>query len=380
MVPILGEYPPVSILLPCHNEGENLYETIDHLMQLDYPEYEIVAVNDGSTDDTHDILDELEAKHSKLRVLHFQHNQGKAVGLRTAAMLAKHDFFVAIDGDAILDRNAVTWIMYHFVNSPRVGAVTGNPRIRTRSSLLGKIQVGEFSAIIGLIKRAQRIYGRIFTISGVVAGFRRSAVHRVGYWSLDMITDDIDISWKLQLDHWDVRYEPNALCWILMPETLRGLWRQRLRWAQGGAEVLIRYFKHLLSWRKRRMWPIYMELVTSILWSYLMATAAVLWFVGLFLVLPDYLVITSLIPDWYGVVLGFTCLLQFGVSLMIDSRYEENMGRYYYWIIWYPLAFWIINMFTTVAGLPKAILRKRGRRAVWISPDRGLRENEVVNH
>ncbi len=52
-----------------------------------------------------------------------------------------------------------------------------------------------------------------------------------------MITEDIDISWKLQLKHWSVFFEPRGLCWILMPETLRGLWKQRLRWAQGGAEV-----------------------------------------------------------------------------------------------------------------------------------------------
>src|SRR3546814_5898602 len=120
------------------------------------------------------------------------------------------------------------------IEQSRVGAVTGNPRIRNRSSLLGQGQVGEFASIIGLIKRTQRVYGRIFTVSGVVAAFRRRALDHVGYWSLDMITEDIDISWKLQRDHWTIFYEPRALCWILMPETLRGLWRQRLRWAQGG--------------------------------------------------------------------------------------------------------------------------------------------------
>ncbi len=63
---------------------------------------------------------------------------------------------------------------------------------------MGKIQVGEYSSIIGLIKRTQRIYGNVFTVSGVIAAFRRSALAEVGYWSDDMITEDIDISWKLQ--------------------------------------------------------------------------------------------------------------------------------------------------------------------------------------
>ena len=156
------------------------------------------------------------------------------MALRMGGMLSQAEFLVCIDGDALLDQHAVTWMMQHFIHSPRVAGVTGNPRIRTRSTLLGKIQVGEFSAILGLIKRAQRIYGRVFTMSGVVSAFRKSALHQAGYWSLDMVTEDIDISWKLQMNYWDIRFEPHALCWILMPETLRGLWKQRLRWAQGG--------------------------------------------------------------------------------------------------------------------------------------------------
>ena len=95
---------------------------------------------------------------------------------------------MCIDGDALLDRDAAAYIVEPMLYNPaRVGAVTGNPRIRTRSTLVGKIQVGEYSSIIGLIKPNQRIYGNVFTVSGVIAAFRRSALAEVGYWS-----DDID--------------------------------------------------------------------------------------------------------------------------------------------------------------------------------------------
>ena len=151
------------------------------------------------------------------------------MALRMGAMATESEFLVCIDGDALLDKHATTWLMHHMVSGPRVGAVTGNPRIRTRSTLLGRVQVGEFSSIIGLIKRAQRIYGRIYTVSGVVAAFRKTALQRCGYWGINMVTEDIDVSWNLQLNYWDIRYEPNALCWILMPETTKGLWTQRLR-------------------------------------------------------------------------------------------------------------------------------------------------------
>ena len=86
----------------------------------------------------------------------------------------------------------------------------------------------------------------------------------------ETLTEDIDISWKLQLAHWDVRFEPAATCWILMPETLHGLWKQRLRWATGGAQAILKYRSIWKQWTKRRMWPVYVEYGLSLAWSYLM--------------------------------------------------------------------------------------------------------------
>jgi biofilm PGA synthesis N-glycosyltransferase PgaC len=369
---LLQSSPPVSILVPCYNEEETLREVIDHLLAMNYPDYEVIAVNDGSTDRTGQILDELAAQHPRLRVIHHAQNQGKAAGLNTAALLAAHDFLIGIDGDALLDHDAIPWLLRHFESGPRVGAVTGNPRIRTRSTLLGRLQVGEFSSIIGLIKRAQRTYGRLFTVSGVIAAFRRTALLDVGFWSHDILTEDIDVSWKLQLRHWDVRFEPHALCWILMPETLHGLWRQRLRWAMGGVQVMLKNLWILKSWRQRRMWPIFLEYFISVTWAYAISLVFILWFLGLFVPMPHALRVETVLPTWYGVLIGTTCLLQILVSMLVDRRYDQRLLKYYYWMIWYPLAYWMINVATTVVALFKVLVRERGKRARWTSPDRGL--------
>jgi biofilm PGA synthesis N-glycosyltransferase PgaC len=378
--PELSEYPGVSIIVPAHNEGLNVLETAQSLLDQVYPTFEVIFVNDGSTDDTAEILNNLANEHPRLRAIHLESNQGKGAAMRVGSVAAQHEILVCIDGDALLDPHAVHWLVRHFVDSPRVGAVTGNPRLRTRSTLLGKVQVGEFSSIIGLIKRAQRIYGRVFTVSGVVAAFRKAAIHRVGYWDLDMVTDDIDISWKLQLDHWMIRFEPNALCWILMPETLRGLWRQRLRWAQGGVEVIIKYFPVLLSWRKRHMWPVFLEFFSSIFWAYTMAGIGLAALLGQITGLPSMPDLSTWLPSWSGVLLGVTCLLQFTVSLTIDSRYERTIWKYYFWIIWYPLAYWLFIMLTAVVAVPKAMLKRKGTRAVWKSPDRGEQFYAASDH
>lgn len=370
--PLAGE-PLVSILVPCFNEGEHARETIGAALAQRYPAIEVIAINDGSRDDTAAVLDRLAAAEPRLRVLHLAQNQGKAVALRMGALAARSEYLVCIDGDALLDRDAVAYLVAPLIDNPRVGAVTGNPRIRTRSTLVGRIQVGEFSSIIGLIKRTQRVYGRVFTVSGVIAAFRRSALNRIDYWSADMITEDIDVSWKLQLDHWSIFYEPRALCWILMPETLRGLWKQRLRWAQGGAEVLLKNIGTIWAWRFRYMWPLLIEFALSAIWAFTFALSILLWLVGQPVELPAELQVSSIMPPAFtGLVLACVCLLQFSLSLFIERRYETGLARALFWIIWYPLAFWMITLFTTLVSFPKVMLKRRQQRARWVSPDRGI--------
>ena len=373
--PPLRDPPPVTVLVPCHNEGDNVRETVGALLEQRYPLLEIIAINDGSTDDTGALLDALAAENPSVRVLHLGTNQGKAVALRMGAVAARSEYLVCVDGDAILDEYAVHWMVFHLVGGPRVGAVTGNPRIRNRSTLLGRLQVGEFSSIIGMIKRAQRTYGRLFTVSGVVCAFRRTALHRVGYWSDSIVTEDIDISWRLQMDHWDVRYEPRVLCSILMPETLGGLWRQRLRWAKGGAQTAVAHSPGLRTWRRRRMWPVLGEYLVSVAWAYSVLALVLLIGLGAMIPVPGWFRLDVLHPSWTTVALATVCMVQFGVSLIIDRRYEPGVGRHLYWMIWYPLAYWLIGLTTTVVAVTVTLVG-RGRpntRAVWTSPDRGVR-------
>ncbi|MGD8845399.1 MAG: poly-beta-1,6-N-acetyl-D-glucosamine synthase [Desulfobacteraceae bacterium] len=365
--------PKASILIPCHNEQGCIRESIEFLMKQDYPDFEIIAIDDGSTDDTLKILSELQKKHNCLRVVSLKSNQGKGTALTMGALASQSEYLVCIDADALLDPQAVRHFVWHFKNSPRVGAITGNPRVRNRSTILGKIQVGEFSAVVNMIKAAQRIVGKIYTVSGVIAAFRKEALLSVGFWSDNMITEDVDISWKLQLKFWDIRYEHRALCWILMPETLQGVFRQRVRWAQGGNEVLLKYSKFLFDWRQRRIWPIYIEAMLGLLWTYCFGITAVLWILHFFIELPPSLVVRALFPPgWTGCFLALTCMLQFAIGLWVNRSFEKETLRLFFWLIWYPFLYWVINAVASMIGFPKALFKKRGALAVWESPDRGV--------
>ena len=363
------DVPMISLMVPCYNEGDNLDESIPHLLQLRYPNYELIFINDGSKDNTAEIIDRWAAKEKKITALH-QENQGKASALNHGLTIAKGKYVACIDGDAVLDYYALDYMVQALEKDPKYAATTGNPRVRNRSTILGRLQVSEFSSIIGLIKRAQGLMGTIFTVSGVCCLFRKDVMEEIGGWSTNMITEDIDISWKIQIAGYNIMYEPRALCWVLMPESMKGLYKQRLRWAQGGAETIIKYFPKIWHWKNRRLWPMYIEYFVTAIWAVLWVLFAIFTLGQKFIFGID--IQNMRLFETNISIMFFAFFLQCILSLYIDSRYERDLLRYGLSCIWYPYVYWLLNTVTLLVGIPKAIFRNKSKFAVWTSPDRGV--------
>lgn len=369
----LPNTPLVSVLLPCFNEAEQLPETMAVLMASKYPNFEVIAINDGSSDQTQAILENLLEKYPRLRVAQLNENQGKSTALNAGLFLAKGEILVCIDGDAMLDPYAIHWFVYRFLTNQNLGGITGNPRIRNRTSILGKLQVGEFSSIIGMIKRTQSIYGSVFTVSGVICAFRKIAVLEAGLWSPEAMTDDVDLTLRVQIKGWSVTFEPHAICWILMPETLMGLWRQRLRWSEGGAQAVLKTTKQIFTSRSRSLILILANFYISSIWAF----CIVLWFTYLniadLLQGESYNIYENFLPQWWGTILATTYLFQSLIGMCLDSRYEKGILKSFGWIIWYPLLYWCIQTCSCVVGFTKAIFRPSNIKGTWVSPDRGIK-------
>ena len=365
----LEKTPFVSILMPAHNESKILYPVVKEMVDLNYPEYEVILINDGSSDDTSEVLKDLALKYDRVRVIDLKENCGKANALYLGLIASKGEILVGVDADSYLDKNALRYLVSHFVNKhngERVGAVTGNPRVRNRGSLLGKLQLCEYASIISLIKRTQRILGKVMTVSGVCVAYRKRALMECGFWDRDMMTEDIAVTWKLEKNFWDVRYEPRALCWMLVPETIKGLWRQRRRWSEGGLEVIFRHWDIFKSWKRRRMTPIYLEQVLSFFWS---VCWLILTIILITMEIRGHHVITEYI--WKSQFLSFVCLFQFLIAMWLESRYDEKIFDNAWSVIWYPILYWYINVFIALASIFKAILPNK-KLATWKSPDRGI--------
>lgn len=366
----LYETPLVSILVPCFNEADTIENTVKRLSQIQYPNYEIIVINDGSSDATSEVVMRLLDQYEKLRFIDLKENNGKANALYLGLLASNGEILMGVDSDAYIMPDALNYIIPHFTNpynGERVGAVTGNPRVRNRSSLLAKIQLCEYASIVSLIKRTQRIWGKVMTVSGVVVAFRKRALLDCRLWDRDMITEDIGVTWKLEKKFWDIRYEPRALCMMLVPETVKGLFKQRKRWAQGGMEILRRHYDIFGDWKTRRMFFVYIEQIISIIW-------ALCWLAMLIILICNYIVLGEWIAlpyIWKSLFLSVVCLIQFAIAMLLDSRYDKNLVKNAVTAIWYPFLYWYVNALIVIASLP-ALFRKRKKTATWNSPDRGL--------
>ena len=362
-----ADLPSVTILVPAYNESRHLDTSLDALHHLDYPDYQVLVVDDASSDDTTAIADRHVERDPRFRRLRKEVNEGKAMAMNHGMRLIDTEVVIVVDADSSLDRRALRYVCAHFARLPRVGSVTGNPRVVNRVNLLTELQVVEFSSIVSLLRRAQHVWGRILAISGVISAFRVSALKDVDLFDPRRLTEDIDVAWKLQMRFYDVRYEPRALVGMAVPSTLRGLWRQRVRWAGGLAQVLVAHGSHLWHWRYRRQWGVVIEAVLSVLWAHLFVLFLLVW---LLLVLVDAPTgAFPAIPNGWGMLLATAALLQLGVGVALDMRYERQAGWAFAVAPLYPLLYWMLMTVVTVrATTPSLVALARGRQARWSTP------------
>ncbi len=366
-----NERPLVSVLVPCYNEAENVEEIIYRLSSLNYENYEIIAIDDGSTDLTGVKLKYIAQNNEKVRVIVSKQNRGKANALHLGFIAARGDYLVCVDADAYLDSDAINYLIPHFLsenNGQKIAAVTGNPQVRNRNSLLAKIQVAEFSSIVGSIKRAQRMGGLVMTVSGVVVCYSKRALLDVDLWDKDMITEDIAVTWKFHQQEWEIIYEPRAICWMLVPEKIGSLWSQRVRWAEGGVEVLFRHFTQSI---KHIKFPslLLIEQILGIIWAYI-------WILNIIIML----VFKQVPPHkWFqSYFLEIICLVQFSVAMCISYKHDSTLLRELKWIIWYPLIYWYFNAFCVAYAFIKTIFKPKDSFAKWDSPDRGISKTSTT--
>ena len=236
--------PPVSVIVPAFNEAVGIEHTVRSIAVSDYPELEILVVDDGSTDGTAELVDGLGLP--QVTVLR-QPNSGKPAALNRGIEEARHDILVMVDADTIFEPATIGQLVQAF-RRPEVGAVSGNTKVGNRRGLLGRWQHIEYVMGFNLDRRLYDVLQCMPTVPGAIGGFRREALADVGGVSGETLAEDTDLTLALGRAGWRVVYEENARAWTEAPATLRGLWRQRYRWCYGTLQSV---WKHRATlWRR----------------------------------------------------------------------------------------------------------------------------------
>jgi len=368
------DLPFVSVVVAAYCEERVIVGTLTALLALDYPRYEIVIVDDGSTDRTVEILRPY-AADGRIRLLEKRHNEGKAMALNDAIPMLRGEIVTIVDADIQPEPATLRYLAPHFTHA-RVAAVAGNPQVTNTASLLAKVQATEFASIVSVLRRAQRVWGRILTVSGAICAFRKSAMVDVGLFDPEMATEDIALTWKLQRRFYDVRYEPRAVVGMQVPENMRALYRQRKRWATGLAQVLRRNVSMFTDVRTRRLWPVFIEAILSVTWAYTAVTMIAFWAVSYTVGLEP--LGANPLPNFWGMVIATVALVQLAVGLWLDRHYNPRVGRFYLWAAMYPLFYWMLMLVITVTATPAALLGRRQKTSHWKTERVALDEEPVA--
>ena len=226
--------PSVAVIVPAYNEEVGIARAIRSLHASDYPDLEIVVVDDGSKDDTAAIVADLGLPGVRLIR---QDNAGKAAALNTGIAQSGADVLVMVDGDTLFEADTIRKLVLPLAD-PTVGAVSGNTKVGNRKTMLGRWQHIEYVMGFNLDRRMYEVLQCTPTVPGAIGAFRRSVLEQVGGVPGDTLAEDTDLTLAIGRTGSRVMYAEDARAWTEAPSTMSALWRQRYRWSFGTMQAV----------------------------------------------------------------------------------------------------------------------------------------------
>src|SRR5258708_23936145 len=255
--------PLVSIIVPAYNEEVNAVGSVESLLKGDYPNYDIIFVDDGSTDRTYAKVSLAFAGHPKVRVFS-KPNGGKASALNFGIQQAKAEYVVCIDADTKLKPDAVSRLMEHF--APRsaqgeidlempgkgmVGAVAGNVKVGNTVNLLTRWQSIEYISSQNFDRKAFAYLNAITVVPGAIGAFRKKAIEEAGGFTTDTLAEDCDLTIQILRCGYVIENDNRAIAMTEAPETMKQFFKQRFRWSYGVMQPFWKNRDALLNWKYR---------------------------------------------------------------------------------------------------------------------------------
>jgi biofilm PGA synthesis N-glycosyltransferase PgaC len=242
---IAADYPSFSVIVPACNEGPVIESSIAAAMSLNYPNFEVIVVDDGSTDDTYEKAAALSSRYGAHRLRVFRKaNSGKGSALNAGIRYARGELILCTDADSRLDRDVLRRAASHFAD-PSISAVAGNVKVANRLNTLTRLQALEYIQGLNLVRMAQSAFRKVTVIPGPVGMFRKSVLDAVGGYATNTFAEDCDITLQIMLHGGRIKYDMDVIAWTEAPETASTLIRQRYRWSRGIMQAILKHKRWL---------------------------------------------------------------------------------------------------------------------------------------
>ena len=238
-------HPKVTVIIPAFNEERVIETSVRRILESNYPDIEVIVVDDGSKDRTSEIVRAAFGTEPRVRLMTLL-NGGKASALNRALRQASGEIIVALDADTQFERETIQRLVRWFVR-PRIGAVAGNAKVGNRINLVTRWQGVEYVTAQNIERKALTRFDAIMVVPGAVGAWRRRALEEVGGYPEDTLAEDQDLTIAIQRKGWRIAYDDDAVAWTEAPETFRALSKQRFRWSFGTLQCL---WKHAGIWLK----------------------------------------------------------------------------------------------------------------------------------
>ncbi|VVB82151.1 Glycosyltransferase AglI [uncultured archaeon] len=242
--PLAKKHYSISVLVPAYNEENTIEETINSIFEIDYPIEEVIAINDGSTDRTKEIIEKLLKKYPKLKLLD-KKNSGKGGSLNRGIKMAKGELVVVVDADSYPAKDSFKKMVGYF-DDEKVGAATCVIVPRNKENLLEKMQFIEYNIIAFTRKLLEYVDG-VYVTPGPLAMYRKTVLEKVGGFDEKNLTEDIELTWRIIHAGYERKMCLSTYVTTTAPNKWKAWYRQRRRWAVGGNQCMAKYKKEFLK-------------------------------------------------------------------------------------------------------------------------------------
>jgi cellulose synthase/poly-beta-1,6-N-acetylglucosamine synthase-like glycosyltransferase len=358
--------PTVSVLIPAWNEEVGIVKTLQSVIDTEYPKLQVIVINDGSTDSTHEIMtgfiaDNPLSDHEGISLKYLNlSNGGKARAMNRGLIHAEGEIVITIDADSVMAPDAITNLVKQFAD-PRVGGVAGNVVIANRQKPIEWMQQLEY--VYGFFfKRADSLFNSVYIIGGAAAAYRRQVLREMGGFDHSIITEDIEMSTRILKHGYKTRYAADAVVYTEGPSDIKSLCNQRLRWKYGRILTFIKHRRLFF-----RLSPKHNPYLTCFLLP--IAVYAELLLLAEALLLSAFFIYTVSTSDYMPIAFVIALLSSVvGIQVLVDPRRRFHYNLVFLipaaWLIFYAMD--MIEFQALIRSLKQLVMRKDLKWQKWV--------------